>query len=480
MDQRRRLATIETTLIDDRRPAAALPDTLLRFQLANHVGSSTVELDGAGAIVSYEEYYPYGGTAHQAVRPGVEVPRKRYRYAGAERDPETGLYYQGARYYAPWLGAWTSCDPAGIKDSPNLYRFVLGNPVRLVDPTGHGGVETDEVRPALLQLLADKKLNYATEVTFDLLDNKGNYLMEGRFDVVFRDPRTGNLVIPETKGMDLDALTTNQKVYVKLMESGEGAQIKIRSWRGGKINVAYGSTHKITQDHFVRVGRSNLKDFADALEQITTGGRVKFSWADATGVRYFRDADEYGKFLKMKGLRWRVPGARVLKGIAIAGSIAGTAAEAAEPLAAAQQIDDLSASLGNAVGKSFREMIIMENTHLKLVQSVEGGWFLFDPLKGDLWMIDTDLQAMNDWNRPVYIGRLWKPTSALKAGHLEGSDIWTSTLYPPSGEEPLRVMVWKDEDQQFYLGRWEEQGVFDYAAESVRTTWVEMEHAVGW
>ena len=42
----------------------------------------------------------------------------------------------GARYYAPWLARWTAADPAGMVDGPNLYAYVRGNPVRLVDPDG--------------------------------------------------------------------------------------------------------------------------------------------------------------------------------------------------------------------------------------------------------------------------------------------------------------------------------------------------------
>lgn len=49
---------------------------------------------------------------------------------------ESGLYYHGARYYAPWLSRWTAADPAGMVDGPNLYQYVRGNPVRLVDPDG--------------------------------------------------------------------------------------------------------------------------------------------------------------------------------------------------------------------------------------------------------------------------------------------------------------------------------------------------------
>ena len=44
-------------------------------------------------------------------------PRRRPRSATAtpakNATSETGLYYIGARYYAPWLGRWTACDPRG-------------------------------------------------------------------------------------------------------------------------------------------------------------------------------------------------------------------------------------------------------------------------------------------------------------------------------------------------------------------------------
>ncbi|MGE5830767.1 MAG: SpvB/TcaC N-terminal domain-containing protein, partial [Micromonosporaceae bacterium] len=131
LDDQRRLALVETrTQGTDDGPAR-----LLRYQLDNHLGSATVELDGQARVISYEEYYPYGGTSHQAARSRTEAP-KRYRYTGKERDRETGLYYVGLRYYAPWLARWTSCDPAGLRDGTNLYAYVRGNPIRLIDARG--------------------------------------------------------------------------------------------------------------------------------------------------------------------------------------------------------------------------------------------------------------------------------------------------------------------------------------------------------
>jgi RHS repeat-associated protein len=95
-----------------------------------------MELDETGLVISYEEYHPYGTTAYHAVASGVEVSAKRYRYTGKEKDEETGLYYHGARHYAPWLGRWTSADPAGLVDGVNLYRYGRNRPVVLIDPTG--------------------------------------------------------------------------------------------------------------------------------------------------------------------------------------------------------------------------------------------------------------------------------------------------------------------------------------------------------
>lgn len=46
------------------------------------------------------------------------------------------MYYRGARYYAPWLSRWVSCDPAGMADGTNISLYVRDNPLRFNDPTG--------------------------------------------------------------------------------------------------------------------------------------------------------------------------------------------------------------------------------------------------------------------------------------------------------------------------------------------------------
>src|SRR5262249_38129813 len=120
---------------DAAAPINSLPSTLTRYQFDNHLGSASLELDYQAQIISYEEYYPYGSTSYQALRSQTEAA-KRHRYTGKEHDGETGLYYHGARYYTPWLGRWASCEPGGLLDGVNLYRYCKNAPPNCIDPTG--------------------------------------------------------------------------------------------------------------------------------------------------------------------------------------------------------------------------------------------------------------------------------------------------------------------------------------------------------
>jgi len=135
MDDKQRIALVETRTIDT-AGADPGPQQLIRYQFGNHLGSASLELDDQAQIISYEEYTPYGSTAYQAVRAGLEKNPKRYRYTGKERDEETSLNYHGARYYATWLGRWISSDPAGLVDGVDLYQYSTSNPIVFVDATG--------------------------------------------------------------------------------------------------------------------------------------------------------------------------------------------------------------------------------------------------------------------------------------------------------------------------------------------------------
>lgn len=111
------------------------PAQLVRYQFRNHLRSAVLELGDQSDIISYEEYFPFGSTSYQAVANQTDAP-KRYRYTDKERDDENDLYYHGARYYAPWLGRWTACDPADLVDGLSPFVYARCNPTNLKDPQG--------------------------------------------------------------------------------------------------------------------------------------------------------------------------------------------------------------------------------------------------------------------------------------------------------------------------------------------------------
>jgi len=112
----------------------------LTYLHGDHLGSASLATDASGAKITDSDtrYYPYGVT-----RPGLAgagLPTDR-RFTGQREETGLGLYDYGARPYAPALGRFISADTLvpnpGNPQSLNRYAYVLGNPLRLVDPSGH-------------------------------------------------------------------------------------------------------------------------------------------------------------------------------------------------------------------------------------------------------------------------------------------------------------------------------------------------------
>ena len=145
LDDQRRIATIRLGVAfpDDNAPAE-------QYHLNDHLGSSTVTVDGAGAWIDREDYTPHGETSFGS------FARKRYRFAGKERDRESGLLYYGARYFAPWLTRWVSPDPAGAADGPNLFTFNRNNPIARVDRRGLTSETSDTVKAEFQRIVEEQ------------------------------------------------------------------------------------------------------------------------------------------------------------------------------------------------------------------------------------------------------------------------------------------------------------------------------------
>ena len=128
MDDRARVAVRR---VGDRHRGDGGPP--MEYHLSDHLGSSELVFSGDGGWVNREEFFPYGETSFGG------FARKRYRWTGKERDEESGLSYHGSRFYAPYLGRWTSCDriaDPGSGVGTNVYAYVRGNPITYFDPHG--------------------------------------------------------------------------------------------------------------------------------------------------------------------------------------------------------------------------------------------------------------------------------------------------------------------------------------------------------
>jgi RHS repeat-associated protein len=231
------------------------PDRATRYQHTNQLGSAQLELDAGAAVVSYEEYLPYGSTAYQAVRSQTDVP-KRYRYTGKERDVASGLYYHGARYYAPWLGRWLSCDPSGAKQGPNAYVYCGLRPSTLMDPDGKDPATVPVTSPGPVNVPPGGPVPYAPPngPPVDSSPPGGN-LWQGppKTPAPRVAPRVGPRVKPGTGGgilVFLQIMLTDSNadtVYtVKYTDPDSGQELTFRSvdeLEGYKNRKAYEKLH---------------------------------------------------------------------------------------------------------------------------------------------------------------------------------------------------------------------------------------------
>jgi len=110
----------------------------LYFMLKDHLGSASVLTDASGTAVlgADTRYYPFG-EARFSTTPMLTDKL----FTGQREITGLGIYYYGARFYSPYINRFLSADTIvpgyANPQSLNRYSYVLNNPLRYTDPTGH-------------------------------------------------------------------------------------------------------------------------------------------------------------------------------------------------------------------------------------------------------------------------------------------------------------------------------------------------------
>jgi RHS repeat-associated protein len=119
-----------------------------RFLTTDVVGSPRLATNSLGSALSRHDYLPFGeeisaGVAGRPQAGGYAAnDGVRQQFAGHQRDIESGLDFAQNRYYASYLGRFTSVDPmtasANAKNPQTLnrYSYALNSPYKFIDPLG--------------------------------------------------------------------------------------------------------------------------------------------------------------------------------------------------------------------------------------------------------------------------------------------------------------------------------------------------------
>jgi RHS repeat-associated protein len=102
-----------------------------RYLTRDHLGSIREVTDSMGAVVTRNEYDPYGRLTRIG---GTED--SRFGFTGHYVHGPSGLALAQFRAYDSNLGRWLSEDPIRLMGGSNLYAYVDANPTGRIDPLG--------------------------------------------------------------------------------------------------------------------------------------------------------------------------------------------------------------------------------------------------------------------------------------------------------------------------------------------------------
>jgi RHS repeat-associated protein len=118
------------------------PFGTVTWLLRDHLGSTSLSVSESGDVLAEAKYTPWGVRRTLA----GDLPTD-YSYTGQREESALGLMYYVARWYDSGIAHFVQADTivpgAGNPAAWNRYAYVMYNPVRYVDPSGHWWVYGD-------------------------------------------------------------------------------------------------------------------------------------------------------------------------------------------------------------------------------------------------------------------------------------------------------------------------------------------------
>jgi RHS repeat-associated protein len=118
----------------------------------DHLGSVRLVVNvSTGAVAQRIDYDEFGVVTADS-NPGFQP----FGFAGGLYDVDTQLVRFGARDYDPSVGRWVSKDPILFDgDGPNLYAYVLNDPVNRIDSNGEGFLDCGKAVAKYLECIGE-------------------------------------------------------------------------------------------------------------------------------------------------------------------------------------------------------------------------------------------------------------------------------------------------------------------------------------
>jgi len=124
-----------TALAEADLDASGVPANAAYTYLAqDHLGTSTHGFNQSKTVVSQNVHLPFGQRSY------AYGNSPYHEFTGKPWDAESQMYYFPYRYYSPNMNRWTRTDSCCMPDGPNLYGYVLGNPITLYDSDGREAI----------------------------------------------------------------------------------------------------------------------------------------------------------------------------------------------------------------------------------------------------------------------------------------------------------------------------------------------------